>query len=228
MQLSAHAVVKLRAGQLDAEGAMIEIDRAERWADATGNPVARGQVAYNRGTVAVADQRRAAAREAFAHALELGRLHGVPNLVGAVLAAQVYDPGERGLAVAADALDHWQGHHDLGNEFIVLEATAINLVEQSRLADGAVLLGHLVDDPRRNASSADRRAAADGLIAGHRKSRAEYARGATLTRQEVLRHARAATRSALDAMLPLTVGSGAPSAGFEPATPGSGNQCSIP
>ena len=114
-----------------------------------------------------------------------------------MLTAQVYDPGERGLAVAADALDYWQDHHDLGNEFVVLEATAINLVEQSRLADGAVVLGHLAADPRRIASSADRRAAADGLVEGHRKSRAEFARGATLTRREVLRHARAATRRSL-------------------------------
>ena len=34
---------KLLAGRLDADGAMSEIDRAERWAAATGNPVARGQ-----------------------------------------------------------------------------------------------------------------------------------------------------------------------------------------
>jgi len=197
MQLSAHAVFKLLAGHLDADGAMIEIDRAERWAVATGNPVARGHVAYNRGVVAVVDQRDAAAHEAFTHALELGRLHGIPNLVGCALTAQVYDPGVRGLTVAAETLDYWQDHHDLGNEFVVLEATAINLIEQSRLADGAVVLGHLAADPRRIASSAGRRAAADEAIAGHRKSRAAFVRGATLTRQEVLNHARAATRSAL-------------------------------
>ena len=199
MQLSAHAVFKLLAGHLDADEAMIEINRAERWASATGNPVARGHVAYNRGMVAAVDQRGGAAREAFAYAMELGRLHGIPNLIGYVLTAQVYDPGERGLAVAADALDYWQDHHDLGNEFVVLEATAINLVEQSHLADGAVVLGHLAADPRRIALSAGRRAAADGLIEGHRKSRAEFARGATLTREEVLSHARKATHSALRA-----------------------------
>ena len=235
MQLSAHAVVKLLAGHLDADGAMIEIDRAERWAAATGNPVARGHVAYSRGMVAVVGELGGAARDAFAYAMELGRLHRVPKLVADVLAAQVYDPGEQGLAVAADAFEYWQDHHDLGNEFIVLEATAINLVEQSRLADGAVVLGHLAADPRRIASSADRRAAADVLVEGHRKSRAEFARGATLTRHEVLAHAREATRTlsarhAADRQRRGSVLShdGAPSAGFEPATPGSGNQCSIP
>jgi predicted ATPase len=200
MQLSSHAVFKLLAGRVDADGAMSEIDRAERWAAATGNPVARGHVACNRGMVAVVDQRGGAARDAFAYAMELGRLHGVPNLIGCALTAQVYDPGVRGLTVAADALDYWQGHHDLGNEFVVLEATAINLVEQSRLADGAVVLGHLATDPRRIPSSAVRRAAADAVIGSHRKSRAEFARGATLTRHEVLNHARAATHSALGAM----------------------------
>jgi hypothetical protein len=88
----------------------------------------------------------------------------------------------------------------LGNEFAVPEATAINLVEQSRLADGAVVLGHLAAHPRRIASSAVRRAAADAAIEGHRNSRAEFTRGTTLTRHEVLSHARAATRSALGAM----------------------------
>ena len=131
--------------------------------------------------------------------MELGRLHGVPNLVGYALTAQVYDPGSGGLAVAADALDYWRDHRDVGNEFVVLEATAINLVEQGRLADGAVVLGHLAADPRRIASSAARRAAADELIGGHRKSRAEFARGATLTRQEVLHHARSAVQNALAA-----------------------------
>ena len=110
MQLSTHAVFKLLAGRLDADGAMSEIDRAERWAAATGNPVARGHVAYNRGRVAVVDQRGGAARDAFAYALELGRLHGVPNLIGCALTAQVYDPGVRGLTVAADALDDSQDH----------------------------------------------------------------------------------------------------------------------
>ena len=57
MQLAAHAVFKLFAGAFDPGSAMIEIERAERWAAATGNPVARGHVAYNRGIVAVADQR---------------------------------------------------------------------------------------------------------------------------------------------------------------------------
>ncbi len=122
---------------------MIEIERAERWAAATGNPVARGQVAYNRGIVAMADQQGVTAREAFGRAMELGRLHGVPNLIGQVLTAQVYAPGPDGLAAAAEVLDYWQVHPDVGNEFVVLEATAINLVEQGRLADGALVLGHL-------------------------------------------------------------------------------------
>ena len=197
MQLSAHAVFKLLAGQVDADHALVEIDRAERWAAATGNPVARGLVAYNRGLVAVVDRRGAVAREAFAFAMELGRLHGLPKLVGDALTAQVYEPGLGGLAVAAEALDHWQDRHDLGNEFVVLEATAINLVEQGRPADGALVLGHLAADPRRIASSATRRAAADEVIAGHRRSRAEFARGTTLTRQEVLSHARRAAQHAL-------------------------------
>ena len=61
MQLSAHAVFKLLAGHVDVDGATIEIDQSERWASATGNPVARGHVAYNRGMVAVVAQRGAAA-----------------------------------------------------------------------------------------------------------------------------------------------------------------------
>ncbi len=197
MQLSAHAVFKLLAGHVDVDAAMIEIDRAERWASATGNPVARGHVAYNRGMVAVVAQRGAAAHDAFAHSMELARLHDVPNLVGYALTAQVYAPGAAGLAVAAEALDYWQDHSDLGNEFVVLEATAINLIEQGRVADGAVVLGHLAADPRRIASSAERRAAADRLIEGHRKSRSQFVRGTTLTRGEVLVHAREAARSAL-------------------------------
>ena len=200
MQLSAHAVFKLLADEFDVEEAMIEIDRAERWASATGSPVARGHVAYNRGMVAVNAQRGSAAREAFAYAMELGRLHGVPNLIGCALTAQVYAPGAGGLAVAAEALDYWEGHDDLGNEFVVLEATAINLVEQGRLTDGAVVLGHLAADPRRISSSAQRRAAAELLIEGHRKSRAEFARGATLDRREVMAHARQAAQAALEAM----------------------------
>ena len=109
--------------------------------------------------------------------MELGRLHGVPNLIGQALTAQVYDPGPGGLAAAAEALDYWQVHRDVGNEFVVLEAVAINLVEQGRLADGALVLGHLAADPRRLASSALRREAADRVIEGHRKSRSEFARG---------------------------------------------------
>lgn len=200
MQLSAHAVFKLLAAQLDVNGALIEIDRAERWASATGNPVARGHVAYNRGMVAVTAQRGAAAREAFAYAMELGRLHGIPNLIGYSLTAQVYAPGPRALAVAAEALDYWEDHADVGNEFVVLEATAINLVEQGRLTDGAVVLGHLAADPRRLALSATRRAEAERTLEAHRKSRAEFARGAALERREVLAHARRAARAALEAM----------------------------
>jgi predicted ATPase len=197
MQLSAHAVFKLHAGRLDADEAMIEIDRADRSAAATGNPVARGYVAYHRGIVALVDQRGGAARQAFASAMDLGRLHGVSNLVGQVVAARVYQRGVRGLTVAAEAFDAWRDHDDLRNEFVVLEATAINLVEQNRIAEGAVVLGHLAADPRRIAASAARRAAADEVVTGHRRSRAEFARGATLSRHEVLIHAREATRSAL-------------------------------
>jgi predicted ATPase len=197
MQLSAHAVFKLLAGQMDVDTAISTIDRARELAASTSNPVALGHVAYNRGLAAITGGRVDEAKEAFGDAMRLGREHGIPNLVGYVLTAQVYAPGRDGLAVAAEALDYWRTHRDVGNEFIVLEATGINLLELGRVEDAGIVLGSLEHDPRRIALSLGRRNAAMKKISGNRKGKAALLKGAAISRSDLLDHARAAAASVL-------------------------------
>jgi predicted ATPase len=197
MQMSAHAVFKLFAGQMDVDTAITAISRSHDVAASTLNPVALGHVSYNLGLAAITGERADDAGAAFGEAMRLGREHGIPNLVGYVLTARVYTPGRDGLAVAADALDYWRTHRDVGNEFVVLEATGINLVELGRLEDAGMVLGNLDQDPRRIASSVDRRNAAMAKILRSRKGKAALLRGATMSRNELLDHARAAVATVL-------------------------------
>jgi hypothetical protein len=156
------------------------------------------------------------AAKAFAIAMALGRTHGVPNLIGYVLTAQVYTRGEVGLETAREALDWWRDHRDVGNKSVVIEATGINLVDTGRVEDGGLLLGHIGSEVRRIASTAARRDEAIHTVTSTRRGRAA----------PWSQRSNAESRATSPPMRRST--EVAPSAGFEPATPGSGNQCSIP
>ncbi|MFT6763482.1 MAG: hypothetical protein ACJAXA_002140, partial [Candidatus Aldehydirespiratoraceae bacterium] len=69
--------------------------------------------------------------------------------------------------------------------------------ELGRLEDAGIVLGNLDQDPRRIASSVDRRNAAMAKILRSRKGKAALLRGATMSRNELLDHARAAVATVL-------------------------------
>lgn len=197
IQQSASVVFKLLAGDIDAEEANATIDAARDLAAMARNPVASGHVAYNRGMVAAMAGRSDEAGAAHSVAMAIARTHHVPNLIGYALTAQVYQPGATGLAAAAEALDWWRDHRDVSNEFVVLEAAGINLVEVGRLDEGGLLLGHLEQESRRIASSEKRRIDAIDTLRRSRRGRAAIERGASMTRSDLLDHARAAVAAAV-------------------------------
>ena len=200
MQSSAHAVFKTYAGQIRDEDALERIHRASALAASTGSPVAMGHVLYNRALVHYVRGDVQNATAAFAEALELAREHDIPNLTGYVLTAQVSAPGQGGLSAALEALSYWRDHRDVGNEFVVLESAGINLAEIGRIEPAAVIMGNLELDRRRIASSKARRDAVMGEIGLNRKGDQWMARGAAMSRQELLTFARDAITTALAAM----------------------------
>lgn len=200
MQLSASAVFKLYAQQMSYEDSVEANRRAAEIALESGSPVAQGHVVYNQGLVAYTRGDVKPARLHFAKALEIARSEHIPNLTGYVLVSQVYAPGYAGLTAAQEALAYWQRHQDVGNEFVVLEAAAINLAEIGRLESAAVILGNLDQDRRRLASSKSRREAASGEIGLHRRSGQWLQRGVEMTRLQVLAFADEAISSALKSL----------------------------
>lgn len=197
MQLSAAAVFQLYAQHMPYDDVVAANERAAEIALDTGSPVARGHVAYNQGLVAYTRGDVPVARARFSEALEIARSEHIPNLTGYVLVSQVYAPGYSGLVAAQEALQYWQHQRDVGNEFVVLEAAAINLAEIGRLESAAVILGNLDQDERRIASSKSRRAAVSGEIALHRRGVQWLQRGTEMTRQQVLEFADEAIAEAL-------------------------------
>ena len=198
MQQSAHAVFKFFAGQMDAPDADRAIAAAIEVARSTNNPLAQGHAAYNGAMIASITGRADEAANGFAIAMTLGRTHGVPNLVGYVLMAQLYTPGAPGLESAREVLDWWRDHRDVGNEFVLIEATGINLVETGRVEDGGLLLGHIGSEERRVASMVARRDDAIRTVRSGRRGRAAFIRGASMRRPELLDHARTAVIAALE------------------------------
>lgn len=197
MQLSAGAVFKLYAQHVSYDEALESNERAAGIARESGSPVALGHVTYNQGLVAYTRGDVEHARARFSEALEIARSEHIANLTGYVLVSQVYAPGYSGLAAAQEALAYWQRHQDVGNEFVVLEAAAINLAEIGRLESAGVILGNLDQDPRRLASSKPRREAAAGEIALHRRSEQWRQRGVEMTRLQLLAYADEAISAAL-------------------------------
>jgi predicted ATPase len=200
MQLSAGAVFKLYAQHISYDDAVESNDRAADIARESGSPVALGHVTYNQGLVAYTRGDVEHARARFAEALEIARSEQIANLTGYVLVSQVYAPGYSGLAAAQGALAYWQRHQDVGNEFVVLEAAAINLAEIGRLESAGVILGNLDQDPRRIASSKPRREAAAGEIALHRRADQWRQRGVEMTRLQLLAYADEAISDALKSL----------------------------
>ncbi len=186
MQLGSHAVFKLYAGQFAPDEALAAIEHADRLAQTCHSVVASGLVAYNRALCEYGRGNVDGFRAAMERALGYARQDGIPNLTGYVLTAQVYAPGRAGLQDALRALEYWADRRDIGNEFVVIEAAGINLVELRRLEPGAVILGHLAEDRRRPASSAARRDAALGELALNRRAESWRERGAGMTRAEIL------------------------------------------
>lgn len=197
MQLAAHAVAHLNAGTMDLADVTAAVDRAAAMAAETRNPVAIGQVAHNRGLVAVAAGDPITGDEQFEAALSLARTHQIRSLTADVLAARTYAPGYGGLAAAKHVLDDWQRDRDVGNEFLVLEAAGINLAEIGDIESAAVILGNLDQDGRRLVSSSLRRQAATRVIEARRGSDTWKEQGAALTRLELLDFARNAVTDAL-------------------------------
>ena len=117
-----------------------------------------------------------------------------------MLTAQVYAPGWSGLRAALDALEDWASKRDIGNEFVVLEAVAINLAELGRLEPAAVVLGNLEKDRRRIASSAGRRKAALDEIGLQPRGETWLAAGAAMPRGELLRFTKSKVLEALGSM----------------------------
>ena len=97
-------------------------------------------------------------------------------------------------------MEYWAEQRDIGNEFVVIEAAGINLVELRRLEPGAVILGHLAQDRRRPASSAARRDAALGELALNRRAEGWMARGAGMSRAEILEFTKQAIADTLDTL----------------------------
>lgn len=186
MRSSSLVMFNTYARRDDPERLQEQLERDVERAETTGNAVAIGHVTYNRALCAYYRGAVDAYLADMQTALEIARAAGIVNLVGYVLTAQVYAPGWSGLRASLDALEYWSLQRDIGNEFVVLEAVAINLAELRHLEPAGVVLGNLERDRRKMASSVHRRKAALAEIRLHRDSDEWLARGAAMSRADLL------------------------------------------